>query len=228
MGLFGAVIIAGLAARVLVDPVEPGTATHPFWDRFWAILGLGPSLWIVWRFAIRPRAAIREDGVLIVNVWRTAFLPWAAVAGSGEDGQPYVIANDQRRIGAMALRASPLSELIGSEVDRKFVELVRQNVAERGCYSPVAPYTHRIDIGLGVIVLALASWTALCLMASAAFGDPDEQQRQPAQQHVGADAGFEAVEDRPQLEGALEVTEAAFGLDRLAQCFRVRGAEVDL
>ena len=34
--------------------------------------------------------------------------------------------------------------------------------------------------------------------AGAAFGDADEQQRQPAQQDVGADAMFESVEDRPE------------------------------
>ena len=31
----------------------------------------------------------------------------------------------------------------------------------------------------------------------AAFGDADEQQREPAEQDVGADAVLEAVEDRP-------------------------------
>ena len=31
----------------------------------------------------------------------------------------------------------------------------------------------------------------------ASFGDPDQQQGEPAEQHVGADAGFEAVEHRP-------------------------------
>jgi hypothetical protein len=49
----------------------------------------------------------------------------------------------------------------------------------------------------------------------AAFGDPDEEQRQPAQQHVGADAGLEAVEHRPQFEGGLQVPEAAFGFEEV-------------
>jgi len=32
--------------------------------------------------------------------------------------------------------------------------------------------------------------------AGASFGDADKQQGEPAEQHVGADAGFEAVEHR--------------------------------
>ena len=51
--------------------------------------------------------------------------------------------------------------------------------------------------------------------AGAAFGDPDQQQRQPAQQDVGADAGFEPVEHRAQLDGRLQVAEPAFGLEQV-------------
>ena len=43
--------------------------------------------------------------------------------------------------------------------------------------------------------------------AGASFGDADEQQGEPAEQDVGADAWFEAVEDGPQLEGGLQVAE---------------------
>ena len=49
-------------------------------------------------------------------------------------------------------------------------------------------------------------------LAGAAFGDADQQQREPADDHVGVDAVLEPVEDRPQLERRLEVAEGAFGL----------------
>ena len=39
-------------------------------------------------------------------------------------------------------------------------------------------------------------------LAGLAFGDADQQQGEPAEQDVGADAVFEAVEDRAQLERA--------------------------
>jgi hypothetical protein len=38
------------------------------------------------------------------------------------------------------------------------------------------------------------------------FGDPDQQQRKPAEQHVRADPVFLAVVHGPQIEGALHVT----------------------
>ena len=60
-----------------------------------------------------------------------------------------------------------------------------------------------------------------------AFGDPDEQEREPADEDVGADALLEAVEDGAQLEGALEVAEGAFGLEQVLVAERgVLGAEV--
>ena len=36
----------------------------------------------------------------------------------------------------------------------------------------------------------------------APLGDPDQEQGEPAEQDVGADAGFEPVEHRAQLDGA--------------------------
>ena len=48
-----------------------------------------------------------------------------------------------------------------------------------------------------------------------AFGDADQQQGEPADQDVGADAVFEPVEDRPEQEFALHVTEAAFGFEQV-------------
>ena len=42
------------------------------------------------------------------------------------------------------------------------------------------------------------------------LGDSDEQEGEPAQQDVRADAVFEAVEDRPQKERRLQVPKAAF------------------
>lgn len=36
--------------------------------------------------------------------------------------------------------------------------------------------------------------------AGASLGDTDQQQGKPAEQHMGADAGFDAVIDRPQIE----------------------------
>jgi hypothetical protein len=49
----------------------------------------------------------------------------------------------------------------------------------------------------------------------AAFGNADEQQRQPAQQHVGADAVLESVEHRPQQQAGLQVAEAALGFEQV-------------
>ena len=64
-------------------------------------------------------------------------------------------------------------------------------------------------------------------LAGAAFGDPDEQQREPAEQDVGADAVFEPVEDRAQLQGGLQVAEAAFGLEEVLVAQRdVLGGQV--
>jgi hypothetical protein len=47
------------------------------------------------------------------------------------------------------------------------------------------------------------------------LGDPDQQQRQPAQQHVGADALLLAVVDRAQLEVGLHVAPAALDVGEL-------------
>jgi hypothetical protein len=48
--------------------------------------------------------------------------------------------------------------------------------------------------------------------AGGGLGDADQQQGQPAQDDVGADALFEAVVDRPQVQGGLEGAPAAFDL----------------
>jgi hypothetical protein len=57
--------------------------------------------------------------------------------------------------------------------------------------------------------------------AAAAFGDPGQQQRQPADEDMRADAVLEAVEDRPEQQLGLEVTEAAFSLEK-GSCNRGR------
>jgi hypothetical protein len=49
--------------------------------------------------------------------------------------------------------------------------------------------------------------------AGLALGDVDEQQREPGEQDVRADAVLESVEDRPQLDRGLGVAEAALGLE---------------
>src|SRR4030095_9434505 len=57
--------------------------------------------------------------------------------------------------------------------------------------------------------------------------DSDQQQRQPAQQHVGADARFQPVVDRPQVDDLLEVAPAAVDLEQLLVAQRdVVGGEV--
>lgn len=48
-----------------------------------------------------------------------------------------------------------------------------------------------------------------------ALDDPAEQQRQPADQDVGADPVLEAVEDGADRERSLEVAEAALGLEQV-------------
>jgi len=59
------------------------------------------------------------------------------------------------------------------------------------------------------------------------FGDPDQQQREPGEQHVRADAVLKAVEDGAQLECGLEVAEAAFGFEQVLVAERhVLGAQV--
>jgi hypothetical protein len=63
----------------------------------------------------------------------------------------------------------------------------------------------------------------------ASFGDADEQQGEPAEQDVGADAGFAAVEHRPQFEGGLQVAEATLGLEQVLVAQRdVLGAQVGI
>src|SRR5207344_2565052 len=52
-------------------------------------------------------------------------------------------------------------------------------------------------------------------LAGGGLGDADEQQREPAQQDVGADAFFEAMIDRAQVEDLLHVAPAAFDLQEL-------------
>ncbi len=60
-----------------------------------------------------------------------------------------------------------------------------------------------------------------------AFGDADEQQREPADQDVRADAVLEAVKDGAQLERGLEVAEAAFGFEQVLVAERdVLGGQV--
>jgi hypothetical protein len=64
-------------------------------------------------------------------------------------------------------------------------------------------------------------------LAAAAFGDAGQEQGQPADQDVGADAVFEAVEHWPEQQGGFEVPEAAFGFEEVLVAQRgVFGAEV--
>jgi len=51
--------------------------------------------------------------------------------------------------------------------------------------------------------------------AAAAFRDAGQQQGQPADQDVGADAVFEAVEHRASQQGRFQVVEAAFGFQEV-------------
>lgn len=60
----------------------------------------------------------------------------------------------------------------------------------------------------------------------AAFGDADEQQGEPAQQHVGADTGLQAVVDGAEEQRRLQVPEAPLGLEEVLVAERhVLGAE---
>jgi hypothetical protein len=52
-------------------------------------------------------------------------------------------------------------------------------------------------------------------VAGGGLGDADEQQREPAQHDVRADAVFEAVVDGAQFEGGLHVAPAAFDFEEL-------------
>ena len=51
--------------------------------------------------------------------------------------------------------------------------------------------------------------------AGGVLGDADEQQREPAQQHVGADPLFEPVAGRPQVQDGLHVPPAALDFEEL-------------
>ena len=64
-------------------------------------------------------------------------------------------------------------------------------------------------------------------LAGLAFADADQQQREPADQDVRADAVLEAVKDGSQLERGLEIAEAAFGFEQVLVAERdVFGGEV--
>jgi hypothetical protein len=64
-------------------------------------------------------------------------------------------------------------------------------------------------------------------LLAGAFGDAGQQQRQPAQQHVGADAVLQPVEHRPQQQLGLQVPEAALGLQQVLVAQRdVLGGQV--
>ena len=52
-------------------------------------------------------------------------------------------------------------------------------------------------------------------LAGLAFGDADQQQREPGEQDVRADAVLEAVKDGAQLDRGLQVAEAAFGFEQV-------------
>ncbi|UIX29346.1 hypothetical protein LUX31_04480 [Streptomyces sp. GQFP] len=51
--------------------------------------------------------------------------------------------------------------------------------------------------------------------AGACFGDTDQQQPQPAEQDVGADAVLAAVVDQPEVEHGLHLAPAALDLQKL-------------
>jgi len=52
-------------------------------------------------------------------------------------------------------------------------------------------------------------------VAAAGLGDADEEQREEADEHVRADALVEAVIDGAELDPALQVAEAALGLQQV-------------
>ncbi|MFD3623436.1 hypothetical protein [Streptomyces sp. NPDC058698] len=53
-------------------------------------------------------------------------------------------------------------------------------------------------------------WFQVCPVRRSATR-ADQQQREPAQQHVGPDTVFETVEDRPQLQHRFQITKSALG-----------------
>ena len=60
-----------------------------------------------------------------------------------------------------------------------------------------------------------------------AFGDPDEKECEPREQHVRADAVLEAVKHGAQLDRGLQVAEPAFGFEQVLVAERdVLGREV--
>jgi hypothetical protein len=52
-------------------------------------------------------------------------------------------------------------------------------------------------------------------LVGVALGDADQQQREPGEQYVRADAVLEAVKDGTQLDRGLQVAEAAFGFEQV-------------
>src|SRR5439155_4424381 len=63
-------------------------------------------------------------------------------------------------------------------------------------------------------------------VAGLALCEADQQQRQPADQDVRADAVLEAVEDRAQAQDALQIAERALGLEQVLVAERdVLGAD---
>jgi hypothetical protein len=62
-------------------------------------------------------------------------------------------------------------------------------------------------------------------LAGGAFGDPDQEEGEPADDDVRLDAALEPVGDGAQLEGCLQVAEGAFGLAQVLVAERdvVRG-----
>lgn len=52
-------------------------------------------------------------------------------------------------------------------------------------------------------------------LAAVTFGDAGQQEGEPADEDVGVDAVFEAVEDRAEQEVGLEFAEAAFGFEEV-------------
>ena len=64
-------------------------------------------------------------------------------------------------------------------------------------------------------------------VAGGGLDDPDQEQGEPAEDDVGADAVFEPVVDRPQFQGGLHVPPAAFDLQQLLVAQRdVLGGQV--
>jgi len=187
------VVFGTMVVVVLADPGEVGGAgTHAFWDRWVLGVVVVPALYGVWRFLLRPRIVVDDEGVVLDNAFSSVALPWADIADARGGSFIEVVGTDGDCTRALVYGPTYSGPLTREHRPRALVELIRAEAARRAgreappddyaatplvadaafdavTFTPPQPVIHpRVSLGLGGLTAIAVAWTLACALAALA------------------------------------------------------------